>query len=192
MFDTIRGKCFLTMLDCTRAFHALKLSPDAKKSAFITHLGKFQRNVASFGLARLPSYYSKVMQEHFAQNYMDDILIASYTENKYLEHIKQIFEWFRNHKMRLQLFKCKFLRNKSQFLRHMINYKGTRPLPKKNEEISKIRAPANANEVCTLLGLLNYYHRFTTAFADLMQPIQKLLKKNTKFEWTTNAIMHSE
>ena len=34
------------------------------------------------------------------------------------------------------------------------------------------------------LGLLNYYHRFIPAFSDLMHPIQKLLKKNVKFEWT--------
>ena len=36
--------------------------------------------------------------EHFAQNYMDDILIASYTQKEYLEHIKQVFEWFSKHK----------------------------------------------------------------------------------------------
>ena len=43
-------------------------------------------NIAPFGLALLPSYYSKAMQdtlsglEDFARNYMDDVLMASYTE----------------------------------------------------------------------------------------------------------------
>ena len=87
MFTSIRDCRFLTTLDCTGAFHRLKLSPDAaKKSLFITHLGKFQWNVAPFGLALLQSYYSKAMQdrlsglEDFARNYMDHILIVSYTE----------------------------------------------------------------------------------------------------------------
>ena len=40
------------------------------------------------------------------------------------------------------------------------------------------------DEVCAFLGLLNYYCRFIPAFLDLMHPIQKLLKKNVKFEWT--------
>ena len=69
-------------------FHRLKLSPDtAKKSAFITHLGKFEWKVAPFGLALLPSYYSKAMQEtlsgleDFARNYMDDVIISSFTED---------------------------------------------------------------------------------------------------------------
>ena len=69
------------MLDRTGVSHGLKLSPDAaQKSAFITHLGKFEWKVAPFGLALLPSYYSKAMQEtlsgleDFARNYMDDVI----------------------------------------------------------------------------------------------------------------------
>ena len=99
MLALIRGHKFLITLDCTGAFHGLRLSPDAaKKSAFITHLGKFEWKVAPFRLALLPSYYSKAMQdtlsglEDFARNYMDDVLIASYTEKEHLDHITQVFE----------------------------------------------------------------------------------------------------
>ena len=99
MLASIRGHKFLMTLDCTGAFHGLRLSPDAaKKSAFITHLGKFEWKVAPFGLALLPSYYSKAMQdtlsglEDFARNYMDNILIASYTEKENLDHITKVFK----------------------------------------------------------------------------------------------------
>ena len=99
MLALVRGHKFLMTLDCTGAFHGLRLSPDAaKKSAFITHLGKFKWKVAPFGLALLPSYYSKAMQdtlsglEDFARNYMDDVLIASYTEKEHLDHITQVFK----------------------------------------------------------------------------------------------------
>ena len=99
MLATIRGKRFLMTLDCTGVFHGLKLSPDtAKKSAFITHLGKFQWTIAPFGLALLPSYYSKAMQDilsghdHFARSCMDDILITSYTKKEHIEHNRQVFE----------------------------------------------------------------------------------------------------
>ena len=112
MLALIRGCKFLMMLDCTDAFHGLRLSPDAaKKSAFITHLGKFEWKVAPFGLALLPSHYSKAMQdtlsglEDFARNYMDDVLIASYTEKEHLDHITQVFERFRKFKMKLKLAK---------------------------------------------------------------------------------------
>ena len=191
MLASIRGGKFLTMLDCTGAFHGLRLSPDAaKKSAFITHLGKFEWKVAPFGLALLPSYYLKAMQdtlsvlEDFTRNYMDDVLIASYTEKEHLDHIIQVFKRFRKFKMKLKLAKCEFGQSKIQFLSHIINHEGIRTVPEKTEEISKIKAPRNADEVCAFLGLLNYYRRFIQAFSDLMHPIYKLLKKNVKFEWT--------
>ena len=85
--------------------------------------------------------------------------------------------------MKLKLAKCEFGRSKIQFLGHIINHKGIRTLPEKTEEISKTKAPRNANKVCAFLGLLNYYCRFILAFSDLMHPIQKLLKKNVNFEW---------
>ena len=85
--------------------------------------------------------------------------------------------------MKLKLAKCKFGQSEIQFLGHIINHEGIRTLPEKTEEISKIKAPRNANEVCAFLGLLNYYRQFIPAFSDLMHPIQKLLKKNVKFEW---------
>ena len=115
---------------------------------------------------------------------MDDILIASYTENEHLDHIRQVFKHFCKFKMKLKLAKCEFGRGKIQFLGHIINHQGIRILPKIMEEMSKIKAPRNADEVQAFLGLLNYYCRFIPALADLMHPIQKLLKKNIKFEWT--------
>ena len=137
------------------------ISPDAaKKSAFITHIGKFEWNVAPFGLALLPSYYSKAMQdtlsglEDFAGNYMDDVLIGSYSEKEHLDHIRQVFERFHKFKMKLKLAKCEFGWSEIQFLGHIINHKGIKTLPEKTEEISKIKAPRNADKVCAFLGLL--------------------------------------
>ena len=190
MLALIRGHKFLMTLDCTGTFHGLRLSPDtAKKSTFITHLGKFKWKVAPFGLALLPSYFSKAMQntlsglEDFARNYMDNVLIVPYTEKEHLDHITQVFKRFHKFKMKLKLAKCKFGHSKIQFLGHIINHKGIRTLPEKTEEISKIKAPRNADKVRAFLGLINYYHRFIPSFSDLMHPIQKLLKKNVKFEW---------
>ena len=122
--------------------------------------------------------------EEFARNYMADILIASYTENKHLDHIRQVFEHFCKFKMKLKLANFEFGRGEIQFLGHIINHQGIRILPEKTEENSKIKAPRNTDEVQAFLRLLNYYHRFIPAFADLMHPILKLLKKNIKFEWT--------
>ena len=125
--------------------------------------------------------------EDFARNYMDDVIISSFTETEHLEHIRQVFQRFRDHKMKLKLAKCEFLRDKIQFLGHVIDHKGICTIPKKTKEISKIKSPANMDEDKAFLGVLNYYCRFIPAFADLMHPIQKQLKRNVKFSWTTDC-----
>ena len=85
--------------------------------------------------------------------------------------------------MKLKLARCEFGQSEIQFLGYIINHKGIRTLPEKTEEILKIKAPRNVDEVRAFLGLLNYHRRFIPAFLDLMHPIQKQ-KKNVKFEWT--------
>ena len=86
--------------------------------------------------------------------------------------------------MKLKLTKCEFSRSEIQFLGHIINYEGIKTLPEKTEEILKIKAPK---------ALFSYYRQFISAFADLMHPIQELLKKYVKFEWSEecNKLFHT-
>ena len=85
--------------------------------------------------------------EEFTRNYMDNILIASYTKNKHLDLIRQVFEHFHKFKITHKQAKCKFGRSAIQFLGHIINHEGIRTLPEKTEDILKIEAPRNTDEV---------------------------------------------
>ena len=89
--------------------------------------------------------------------------------------------------MKLKLAKCEFLKDKIQFLGHIIDHEGIHTIPEKTKEISKIKSPANIDEAKAFLGVLNYCHRFIPAFTDLMHPIQKQLKRNVKFSWTADC-----
>ena len=79
--------------------------------------------------------------EDFARNYMDDILIASYTDKEHLDHITQVFERFSKFKMKLKLTKCEFGRSEIQFLGHIINHEGIRTLPEKQKKSQRSRHP---------------------------------------------------
>ena len=59
--------------------------------------------------------------------------------------------------MKLKLAKYEFFREKIQFLGHIIDHEGIRTIPKKTEEISKIKSPANMDKAKAFLGVLNYY-----------------------------------
>ena len=61
-----------------------------------------------------------------SSHYMDNVLIASYTENEHLDHFEQVFECFRKFKMKLKLAKCDFGKSEIQFLGHIIKHEEIR------------------------------------------------------------------
>ena len=44
--------------------------------------------------------------------------------------------------------------------------------------------PKSPKEIKQFLGLIGYYRKFVPRFSDLARPLNALMRKNTKFEWT--------
>ena len=43
--------------------------------------------------------------------------------------------------------------------------------------------PKNKKQLQSMLGALNYYRLFVSGFSKIADPLYRLLKKNTKYEW---------
>lgn len=50
--------------------------------------------------------------------------------------------------------------------------------------ISNMPRPRNASDVRAFVGMINYYSRFIKNLSSILQPLNKLLHKNTSFSWT--------
>ena len=90
-------------------YHHVALSPESQsKSAFVIggpHGGKFEFKVCPFGLAQAPAYFQRLVDEvlrglPFAFGYLDDILTFSPDVKTHLEHIKILFDWLREVKIK--------------------------------------------------------------------------------------------
>ncbi|XP_069486280.1 uncharacterized protein [Ambystoma mexicanum] len=55
--------------------------------------------------------------------------------------------------------------------------------PDKISTIIKLEAPNRVAELCFFLGLAGYHARYLLHYATLMDPLRKLLKKDSPFEW---------
>ena len=56
-----------------------------------------------------------------------------------------------------------------------------------DEKIAAIKgapSPKNVAELCSYLGLLNYYGNFIPSLSTLLQPLHELLRKGVKWAWT--------
>ena len=93
----IHCKCFSSLDLCSGYYHISLTEEAKKKTAFITAYGKYQWNVAPFGLATAISAFqyfkSKVLTslDHSILTYLDDVLIFSKSWKEHLHHLNAVF-----------------------------------------------------------------------------------------------------
>ena len=69
------------------------------------------------------------------------------------------------------------------YLGHKIDKDGLHTDDGKVSAIRNAPPPSNTKELRSLLGLINYYHRFIPNSATLLQPLNKLLRKGVRWCW---------
>ena len=159
------------------------------KSAFVSAYGKWEFKRCPFGLAQVPAYFQRLINEvlsglTFAFGYLDDILVFSPDMETHLKHLRTLFERLRSADLKLKEVKCNFLKKHIQYLGHNISREGIAPVQEKLESIQKMLPPRNPKEVKQFLGLIGYYRKFVPHFLDLARPLNALTWKETVFEWT--------
>ncbi|UYV83445.1 K02A2.6-like, partial [Cordylochernes scorpioides] len=71
-----------------------------------------------------------------------------------------------------------------EYLGYLIKEDGIRPLEDKIQGLQKAKSPTNVSELRSFLGLVNYYGKFIPNLPELLEPLHKLLKKNSYWKWT--------
>ena len=125
--------------------------------------------------------------DQFVVVFIDDILVYSKDRENHDTHLQVVLETLRKEHLYAKLRKCEFWLNEVSFLRHIVSKEGIRVDPKKIEVVVEWKPLRNVTEVCSFLGLAEYYRRFVKGFSMTGAPMTRLLKKNVKFEWSENA-----
>ncbi|KAK1692838.1 hypothetical protein QYE76_009535 [Lolium multiflorum] len=168
------------------------------ETAFTTGYGLYEYNVMSFGLTNAPAYFMNLMNkifmnflDKFVVVFIDDILIYSKTEEEHEQHLEIILETLRQHKLYAKFSKCEFWLKEVGFLGHILSAGGIAVDPAKIKTVAEWKVPTTQTEVRAFLGLAGYYRRFVEGFSSIARPMTQL-KKDKKFDWTTNLKRASE
>ncbi|XP_064111370.1 uncharacterized protein LOC135218851 [Macrobrachium nipponense] len=86
----------------------------------------------------------------------------------------------------IKLNKSKAVLRKSEiaFLGHKITSKGLMPDPKKVEAILNMKPPTDVTGVKEFTGMVNYLSKFLPNLSEVLEPIRKLTRQNTEWNWT--------
>lgn len=91
---------------------------------------------------------------------MDDILVYGASMEEQNKHLEVVLRTMTAFALKLNRAKCCFGNLKIQYFDHIISAGGKRPVSSKVNTITEIPSPGNTEELCQVLGLLNYLRKF--------------------------------
>ena len=193
--DTLAGSKWFSTLDLLSGYWQVEVRPeDREKTAFCTPDGLFEFNVMPFGLCNAPATFQRLMDTVLAGLqwtnclvYLDDVIVLGRTFKEHLSNLKEVFDKFREARLKLKASKCALCQEKVEFLGHIVSANGVATDPKKTEKVANWPVPRSRREVQQFLGLANYYRRFVQDYARIAKPLHRLTEKNTTFKWTSEC-----
>ncbi|VDI51049.1 Hypothetical predicted protein [Mytilus galloprovincialis] len=70
-----------------------------------------------------------------------------------------------------------------EFCGHKIDKHGLHKTEDKIKAILDTPEPQNVTQVRSILGLMNYYHKFLPNISSVVRPLHRLLEKDAKWDW---------
>ena len=110
------------------------------------------------------------------------MLIWSNSLSENLSHIRQVFDRFRQHNLKLKLKKCNFLQKEPTHLGFVISKQGVKPDENKVKAIRSLPPPTNVREVRGFIGSVSWYRRYIPNFSKIAEPLIRLTKKHARFK----------
>lgn len=195
ILDQLGRSRYFSTLDLASGFHQIKMDPkDREKTAFSTPYGHYEFLRMPFGLKNAPATFQRLMntvllglQGYKCFIYMDDIVVYGENLESHNSKLVEILARLRLHGLKLQPSKCNFLCKEIVFLGHKITSEGIKPDDEKIRAVKEFPVPKNHKDVKSFLGLLSYYRKFISNLSNLAEPINRLLKKGQKFEWSVKC-----
>jgi len=187
LLDRLHGSSIYSSVDLAGAYHQVRITPeDVPKTAFRTPFGHYQFKVLPFGLTNSPATFQRLMSSIFGDLvgpdgfmlcYLDDLLVYSKSLDEHREHLRQVLERLRQHKLYARSHKCHFGTAQTFFLGHIISAEGVRVDPAKVSAVTTWPVPTTVPELRSFMGFCNCFLRFLQGYATVARPLNDLLKE---------------
>ena len=192
LLDSLHGTKYFSSVDLRSGFYNIELHEDSTDCTAFSALGQTYKYLRlGQGIKTSPIIFQQIMTELFQDDksclvYMDDVLVASKTEDEALKDIQKLLERFLNHGFLLNPSKCIFGSKKLDYLGYEISQDGWTTNKSKVTDLLNVKTPSTTTEVRSFTGLCNFYLNCVPNLQRILQPLHQLTGKK-KFVWSEEA-----
>ena len=182
--ESLVGAGHFSYLDLNSGFWQIKMDESSKQytASTVGNLGFFECDHMPFWLCNSPTTFQQLMQNCLGELnliycfiYLDDIVIFSHTAEEHLHCLCVVFDWFREHNLKLKPLKCNFFKEEITYLAHWVSKDGVQPSYLNLKAIVECALPQTYTGVHAFLGLVVHYLRFIKGFAHIAWPLNEHL-----------------
>jgi hypothetical protein len=192
LFDQLAGAQVFSKIDLCSGHHQIKIhAEDIPKMAFAMRYGLYEYLVMSFGLTNVLAHFMYLMNsvfmlelDQFVLVFIDNILVYSKSIEEHEDHLRIVLQHLREHQLYAKFSKCEFWIKEEPFFGHVVSPEGIMVDPSKVKEVLDWKPPTTVSEVRSFLWLVVYYRRFISNFSKIVKPVNELLKKENKYDWS--------
>jgi hypothetical protein len=149
ILDQLGKAKYFSTVDLASGYYQVELAEkDRGKTAFSTPEGNVEFLRFATGLKSAPSTFQSLMNSVLAGMngfrrfcYMDDAIITADSLETHNERLRELFQRLRKSKLKIEPFKCEFLRAEVQFLSHVATDEWLRPDHKKRKQCETFLNP---------------------------------------------------
>jgi len=193
IIEKLKGAKYFTKLDVRWGYNNIRIKEgDEWKAAFKANRELFKPTVMFFGMCNSPTTFQGMMDSIFDDMitgtfiivYMDDMFIFHKDLKILKENMKIALKRLRDNDLYLKPSKCEFHKTKIEYLGMVIEEGKVSMDILKLKGIQDWPIPSTVKQVRGFLGFGNFYRRFIKNFSDIAHPLNDLLRKDKRFDWT--------
>ena len=189
MFDRLGGAKVFSKLDLKSGYWQMPMrQEDIKKTAFKTRYGLYEGLVVPFGVTNAPAQFMNLMNDllqdyldEFILVFLDDILVYSRSMEEHAEHLRKLLQCLWEQRLYAKASKCDIARTTVDFLGQHVTPAGMSPQEQKLKAVREWETPRDIRGVRSFLGFTNYYQCYIHHYADLVNPLMDLTKKDVGY-----------
>ena len=183
------GAVHFSKMDFKSRFWQVKMALESQQYTTFTvgNLGFNKFTHMPFGLCNASTTFQWLMQNTLGELnlthcviYLDDIIVFRHTEEKHLECLHIVFEYFREFSLKLIPSKCLFFQSEIVCLVHHVSHEGICPSRENVHMKEEFPMLETFTQVLTFCRLVGHYRCFIKGFAHIRRPIYNVLGKEVK------------